>query len=621
MYIPSSAEEASEPEAVAKRISNTPMIRIPFTTDATKKMALIYKQVLFAKKEYSHSTISLNEVVKRIVDLQIPSPSPPPQSTSKSESPATTWALLFLGSGFFAGAIFDCASGNAVVHKTFQRYTTRRKQGGAQSSSDGARNKNAKSAGAELRRYNERALKADIQDLLTTWSAHLKSCTHIFTRLPVRHRRTIFFNPQILAQDDTRIRSVPFTTGRPTFEELKRCWRELGGVRVEDYVEEVEEVKGEKEKEKGGVEKKEKQVGVEQKQKEKPKEKEKERVELPEHVVKVIELIRKGKLDALSRKLGKPPIAENDEDEDDTADGPAQPDASEQGDQEEDNQTNQSTNININMRLPPDDGTSLLHIASSHGHPAIVSYLLSLGADPTTSPLSHPSSTTSAPIPTPYDVAPDKPTRDAFRRFMAQHPDRWDYTLSGIPSALTDELEQKQKEKQREKRRKQKERERAAKEAKAAREKEKQEKEEKEREERERLEKEEASKSTAGRKGLGRLTRPVGSAGASVGSSSKGGKTGGGMGGTKLGSSMSVGARAALAAAAAVGRGKKELTPEEKMRLEREKRAIAAEARLRTTRNLCAACSKSLIGVTPFEKGVYKYCCVECVRKQAVLFE
>lgn len=31
--------------------------------------------------------------------------------------------------------------------------------------------------------------------------------------------------------------------------------------------------------------------------------------------------------------------------------------------------------------------------------------------------------------------------RDAFRRYMAQEPDAWDYTLSDIPSPLTDEME------------------------------------------------------------------------------------------------------------------------------------------------------------------------------------
>ena len=61
------------------------------------------------------------------------------------------WTVLMLRSGHFAGAVFD--KDNAIVHKTFHRYTTRRKQGGAQSACDGSGNA-PKSAGASLRRYN-----------------------------------------------------------------------------------------------------------------------------------------------------------------------------------------------------------------------------------------------------------------------------------------------------------------------------------------------------------------------------------------------------------------------------------------------------------------------------------
>jgi hypothetical protein len=37
--------------------------------------------------------------------------------------------------------------------------------------------------------------------------------------------------------------------------------------------------------------------------------------------------------------------------------------------------------------------------------------------------------------------------RDAFRRYMAQAPDAWDYTVSDIPSPLTDEMEAAQQSK------------------------------------------------------------------------------------------------------------------------------------------------------------------------------
>ncbi len=66
------------------------------------------------------------------------------------------WAVLMCSGGHFAGAVFD--GEQAVVSKTFHRYTTRRKQGGAQSANDQAKGK-ARSGGAMIRRYNERALQ------------------------------------------------------------------------------------------------------------------------------------------------------------------------------------------------------------------------------------------------------------------------------------------------------------------------------------------------------------------------------------------------------------------------------------------------------------------------------
>ena len=41
--------------------------------------------------------------------------------------------------------------------------------------------------------------------------------------------------------------------------------------------------------------------------------------------------------------------------------------------------------------------------------------------------------------------------RDAFRRFMAQHPSSYDYSAAKIPSPLTEEMERERKEKMAEK--------------------------------------------------------------------------------------------------------------------------------------------------------------------------
>ena len=77
------------------------------------------------------------------------------------------WAILMLGGGHFAGAVFD--GSKATVHKTFHCYTVRAKQGGSQSMADNRSGTNhPKSAGASLRRYNQvmYPLKTNHQDSL-----------------------------------------------------------------------------------------------------------------------------------------------------------------------------------------------------------------------------------------------------------------------------------------------------------------------------------------------------------------------------------------------------------------------------------------------------------------------
>lgn len=64
------------------------------------------------------------------------------------------WAIILLGGGHFAGAIFEGPT--AVAHKTFHCYTVRAKQGGSQSAADNkSGTSHPKSAGASLRRYNQ----------------------------------------------------------------------------------------------------------------------------------------------------------------------------------------------------------------------------------------------------------------------------------------------------------------------------------------------------------------------------------------------------------------------------------------------------------------------------------
>ncbi|CAJ0923824.1 unnamed protein product, partial [Mesorhabditis belari] len=122
----------------------------------------------------------------------------------------TDCAIFMLAGGHFAGGIFK--RGVLTLHKTIHRYTVRAKQGGAQSAND-SKNGMAHSAGAALRRYNERALHTGIEGLI-------KEC----------YQRQAFFSERLFDKNDQRIRSFPFETKRPSIDELKRAYNLLDSV-------------------------------------------------------------------------------------------------------------------------------------------------------------------------------------------------------------------------------------------------------------------------------------------------------------------------------------------------------------------------------------------------------
>ncbi|KAL1943104.1 hypothetical protein VTO73DRAFT_4775 [Trametes versicolor] len=165
-----------------------------------------------------------------------------------------TWALFMTAGGHFAGAIVrvkrpdgDDEDGaptkkgkakrpkpeiEVLKHKTFHRYTTRRKQGGSQSLNDNTKSK-AVSAGAMLRRYGEVALRDDIRNLLTEWAEEIHDCERIWIRASVSNRRIFLdYEGAVIEKGDERLRTFPFPTRRPTQAELTRCLQELTRVKV-----------------------------------------------------------------------------------------------------------------------------------------------------------------------------------------------------------------------------------------------------------------------------------------------------------------------------------------------------------------------------------------------------
>ncbi|KAI8915473.1 hypothetical protein DFJ77DRAFT_430274 [Powellomyces hirtus] len=471
---------------VLQRESGSPFLLLPLGSD---RMALrVYRELVTGKKR---DELETSDVVKRLQDHVSP-------------KKGAHWTLLMLAAGHFAGIVIDCKSGKTVAHKTFHRYTTRRKQGGAQNASDAAKGV-ANSAGSTLRRYNEQALKEEIRDLLTSWKTFLDESQLIFIRVAPINRRALYYDGSPLDSLGDRIRSFPFTTRRPTLGELNRCFKEL----TTAYLTKLEELRAPPEPKASNPKPSEK----------KPDSsttslaKEPAVPVLEPELAKLVDFCKRGKADLILSFL----------------------------------QSNES--IDVNKDLTDAFGTSFLHVAASNDQPEAVDALLSAGADPTKG--------TEKKNQRPYDVASSKETRDSFRRFVAKKPDLWDWKAAHVPGPLTPEMEQQQKDKDREKKKKQKEKQKAYNAAKAA------------------------------------ATPPPEPEAPAVSSASK---------------------KAAFSKLTKTEREAVGMTPERRAALDREKRALAAEARIRGRMNQCAACGKSLLNVTPFEKFMFRYCSIFCVQ-------
>ena len=60
------------------------------------------------------------------------------------------------------------------------------------------------------------------------------------------------------------------------------------------------------------------------------------------------------------------------------------------------------------------------------------------------------------------------------------------------------------------------------------------------------------------------------------------------------------------------------MSQEQRIRLDREKRALAAESRLRSQKSECGNCGNSLVGVISFDKSIYRYCSIECLKVRQI---
>ncbi|KAJ2964557.1 hypothetical protein NQZ79_g533 [Umbelopsis isabellina] len=347
-----------------------------------------------------------------------------------------TWTMIMVGGGHFAAAVIDVGKSQAqennssratsvIAHKTFHRYTTRRKQGGSQQANDNAHG-TASSAGSQIRRYNEVALQQEIRELLSQWRKYLQESDTIFIHAPSANRKIIYgYEDAPLDSNDPRIHSFPFTTHRPTLNEIKRAFFELTDLKLFEIDDATlrrheQDLARAEEARLQAISKFEELSMAPPSDLEKTAEPDAPKPDAD--IEKAILLTKQGKVHVLKSFIERC--------------------------------TQQGKNLPIGDILPPttkiEDSkrlATLLHVASNYNQPEMVNYLLrECNADPT--------------IPNeggkvPYDLTKEKAVRNVFRRCMSDMPEKWEWLKGAkVPSPLTAEMEKQQLEKEEQKRQK-----------------------------------------------------------------------------------------------------------------------------------------------------------------------
>lgn len=292
--------------------------------------------------------------------------------------------VLLVRGGHFAGCVFD---GNSVVtHKTFHRYVIRAGAGKKQSSKD-ASGKIAHSAGSSIRRYNELALKKEIQELLAAWKPYFEASSCVFIHAPSSNRQLIFDGEKpYFSCPQHSVRTVPLTVRRPTFKEAKRLYSIL--TQVCDEADDILPIMKEESR-----------------------------------VIKSV---------TTDSHLG---CREEDSVENDL-------------DSQEGTKPISAVQIleNVSRSSGSESETAHrstpLHEAAKSNDINRIMELLEEGLDPCIKDERGR---------TPYMLATEKEVRNAFRRFMASNIDKWDWNAAKVPSPLTKEMEEAQNAKQAEK--------------------------------------------------------------------------------------------------------------------------------------------------------------------------
>ncbi|EAW17992.1 putative C2H2 finger and ankyrin domain protein [Aspergillus fischeri NRRL 181] len=403
----SQAAEEAEESASKKPAARNPLYWFSSSLLPSNTSLGVYR-ALFSNDEQDepkHLVDSLRK--KQLSPLPIQRPNAQPQTNGTAPSPHIFMCMI--GGGHFAAMLVSLTpqihrkqggveerQACVIAHKSFHRYTTRRKQGGSQSASDAARGA-AHSAGSSLRRYNEAALEKEIRELLRDWKEMIDSAQLLFIRATGNTNRKILFGQyegQFLNQNDPRIRGFPFSTRRATQDELMRCFKELTRVKV-SQIDEAALAAAEVKQRAEAV-----KPPTPRPQQQKPKVS-KEEEEAILHTSQIQALIRRSKVPALMSYLSKNSISSS---------FSFRPSDSPQ-----------------NFRCP-----TPLHFAANLNSPSVVLALLTKAdADPTI---------VNGEGRTAFELAGDRATRDAFR--VARHElgeSKWNWDAAKVPAAVSKE--------------------------------------------------------------------------------------------------------------------------------------------------------------------------------------
>ena len=406
-------EEEATPRKRKRGAGKPPLIWFS-TPSLPSNTSLGVYRALFTNAEQEDS----NPVnVLRNKQLHPVSPKPPSDDRSNGVPLPSTMTspsifMCMVGGGHFAGMIVSLApklgkhstggeqrQAIVIAHKTFHRYTTRRKQGGAQSANDSAKGA-AHSAGSSLRRYNEVALEQEIRAILAEWREMIVKAQLIFVRATGSSNRRILFGPydgQVLHQNDPRNRSFPFSTRRATQAELMRAFVELTRVKISEVDEKaLAAAAAAEEAEEAESTRPSPQSHPTTLPKPTPS---KEEEEASLHTSQLQALIRRSKVPALLSFLSSNSLSANYE---------FHP---------------SSTQTNHHASTP-------LHLASSINSAAVVLALLTKAAADPTFPNGE-----GKPA---FDLAGDRTTRDAFRVARSElGEDKWDWDAAHVPPAIS----------------------------------------------------------------------------------------------------------------------------------------------------------------------------------------